>query len=154
MAEKTAALLGKGLTKEEVSADLSVSAQGESDIVSVAAIATSPALAAEIANTYTEQFVTEQQNSNRAYYASALALVNKQLAALSPKVSRNTILGAVLGLLADLRSVGLGVAFLLERLEIGGSGSGATEACRRVTPSRLPKNDGESIIVLPTKCMR
>jgi capsular exopolysaccharide synthesis family protein len=156
MAAKTASLLGQGLTKEKVSADLSVSAQGESNIVDVAAAATSPVLAADIANTYTEQFVKEQQNSNHAYYASALRLVNRQLAGLSPKeragtaglalqdraqslgvlaelrnsnvqiaqaaavptspssprVSRNTVLGAVLGLL-----LGLGIALLLERFD-------------------------------------
>jgi capsular exopolysaccharide synthesis family protein len=156
MTEKTAIRLGQGLTKEKVSADLSISAPDESNIVNVAATAISPALAASIANTYTGQFVKEQQNSNHAYYASALKLVNKQLAALSPKerlstaglalqnraqslgvlaelkngnvqvaqeatvptspsspkTSRNTALGAVLGLL-----LGLGIAFLLERLD-------------------------------------
>jgi succinoglycan biosynthesis transport protein ExoP len=156
MAAKTASRLGQGLTKEKVHADLSISAQGESNIVDVAATATSPTLAASIANTYTSQFVREQQNSNHAYYASALALVNKQLSALSakeragtaglalqdraqslsvlaelrngnvqiaqsatvptspssPKTTRNTALGAVLGLL-----LGLGIAFLFERFD-------------------------------------
>lgn len=156
IAERTARRLGQGLTEEEVGADLSVSAQGESNIVNIAATATSPKLAADIANTYARRFVAEQQNSNHAYYSHALALVEKQLRALSPKeragtaglalqdraqslgvlaelkngnvqvsqvakvpkspssprVARNTVLGGVLGLL-----LGLGMAFLLERLD-------------------------------------
>jgi receptor protein-tyrosine kinase len=156
MAVRTARALGQHLTEEKVSKAVSVSAQGESNIVDISATATSPVLAAEIANTYSKRFVSEQQNSNHKYYASALALVNKQLATLSPrqrggtsglalqnraqslgvlaelqsgnvqvaqaakiptspsspKTSRNTILAAVVGLL-----LGLGLAFLLERLD-------------------------------------
>jgi capsular exopolysaccharide synthesis family protein len=156
MSSRTASTLGQGLTKASVAGAISVSAQGESNIVDVSATAVSPQRAAAIANTYANVFVEEQQNANHQYYASALALVNKQLAALSPaqragtaglalqdraqslgvlaelrsanvqvaqaaatptspsspKVTRNTILGAVLGLL-----LGLGIAFLLERLD-------------------------------------
>jgi capsular exopolysaccharide synthesis family protein len=145
-----------GLTSGQVSGALSVSAEGESNFIDVSAAASSPLLAAEIANTYSQQFVAEQQNRDHAYYASALRLINKQLAALSPKeraggaglalqgraqslgvlaalrdgsvriaqaadipsapssprVTRNTLLGVVVGLL-----LGLGVAFLLERLD-------------------------------------
>ncbi len=116
MAEKTAARLGQGLTKETVDNALSVSAQSESNIVDVAAMATSPTLAADIANTYTAQFVTEQQNSNHAYYASALALVNRQIAALSPKEKAGTAGLALqdraqsLGVLAELRNGNVQVA--------------------------------------------
>jgi polysaccharide biosynthesis transport protein len=155
-AAKTASLLGRGLTEQEVASSLSVAGQGESDVVDVSATSTSPALAVEIANTYTSQFVKEQRSANRQYFKSALVLVRKQLAALSPeqrigpdglnlqdraqtlsllaelkegnvdvaaearppaslsspKTSKNTVLGAFLGLL-----IGLGLAFVLERLD-------------------------------------
>jgi capsular exopolysaccharide synthesis family protein len=156
MAAKTASALGRGLTQEKVSGSVSVTGQGESGVVDVAVTSTSPALAAAIANTYTRQFVKEQQSTNRQYFKSALALVRKQLASLppkqrlggagvalqdraqtlsllaelnygnvqvgqealaptspsSPKTSRNTALGAFLGLV-----LGLGLAFLLERAD-------------------------------------
>jgi polysaccharide biosynthesis transport protein len=116
MAEKTAVKLGHGLTENKVHEAVSVSAQGESNIVDVSAIAMSPALAAGIANAYVGQFVKEQQTSNHAYYASALALVNKQLAALSSKQrlspSGIALAGRAqsLGVLAELRNGNVEVA--------------------------------------------
>jgi succinoglycan biosynthesis transport protein ExoP len=85
MAAKTASLLGHGLTEEKVASILSISGQGESSVVDVAATATSPTLAASIANTYANQVVKEQQSARSQYFKSALALVERQLAALSPQ---------------------------------------------------------------------
>jgi tyrosine-protein kinase len=85
MAAKTATLLGHGLTAGEVASSLSIGGHPESSVVDVAATTTSPARAAAIANTYANQFVKEQQSANREYFKSALALVDKQLAALAPQ---------------------------------------------------------------------
>jgi uncharacterized protein involved in exopolysaccharide biosynthesis len=82
MAARTAARLGHGLTQERVRNSVSVSGLGESSAVAVSARADSPTLAAAIANTYVEQFVREQQVSNRAFFASALAVIREQLLAL------------------------------------------------------------------------
>ena len=153
-AKKTAAALDHGLTEDSVKGSLDVSGVGTTNVIEVAATSTSPHLAARIANTYSKLFVAEEHRSNRQDIKSALALVNKQLGALSqqqrfgqaglalqnraqsltildrvqpdtvriaqaatvpespssPKIARNTIVGAVLGLL-----LGIGVALLLER---------------------------------------
>jgi receptor protein-tyrosine kinase len=156
MAAKTASQLGHGLTTRGVSDALNVSAQGDTNVVNVSATSTSRRVAAQIANTYSTIFVSEQENADHQYYVSALATVEQQLAKLpaaarpgalglsledraqtlsilavvpsgsvqiaavasiptapsSPKVVRNAILGAILGIL-----LGLGGALLLERLD-------------------------------------
>jgi tyrosine-protein kinase len=108
MAAKTAGPLG--LTEGQVKTSLSISGQGESNIVNVAATATSPTLAAAIANAYSNQFVKEQQNANHRYYNSALVLVTKQIAGLS-RQQRVSPAGLALenraqslGVLAELQS--------------------------------------------------
>jgi polysaccharide biosynthesis transport protein len=170
-AAETAALLGHGLTQDEVRSSLSVSGLGESSVVSVSATTTSPVLAAEIANAYSRLFVKEQQHSVHQYFRSALALVHKQLAQMSPvqrigedglnlqnraqtlgllsslnygnvqmagqavaprspsspNVSRNTVLGIVVGLL-----IGLGLTIVLEHLDGRVRGLEELEAAYRV----------------------
>jgi tyrosine-protein kinase len=155
LAAKTARRLGEGLTKAKVSAALSVSERGESNIVNVSAGATSPVLAAAIANTYARLLGAAQKHRDHIYDAAALRRVNKKLAALSrkaraaaagralrsratslellvrspngssqvthaasvptspasPRIVRNTVLGAVLGLL-----LGLSLALMLGHL--------------------------------------
>jgi capsular exopolysaccharide synthesis family protein len=85
LAQKTAATVGEGVTAEEVSKAVSIAGQPESSIASIAAVSTSPKLAAKIANAYAGQFVKEQERSDAKFYLSALALVRKQLAALKPQ---------------------------------------------------------------------
>jgi succinoglycan biosynthesis transport protein ExoP len=114
IAEKTAPKVG--LKKEQVSAAVSVSAQGESNVVDVSATATSRALAERIATAYAKQFVTEQQSVNHTYYVSELKVVAKQLAALSSKEQASSAgpalqaLAQSLGELAALRNGNVRVA--------------------------------------------
>jgi capsular exopolysaccharide synthesis family protein len=162
MAERTASTLGRGLTAATVGNSVSVAQQGEtnlvgeSTVIEVSASYGEPILAADIANTYAEKFVTEQQLANKRYFTAARRIVDRQLANLSasaragttgealqsraqslrllaglqyngvqlaqraavptspssPRTSRNTLIGAVLGLL-----VGLGLVLLLERVD-------------------------------------
>jgi receptor protein-tyrosine kinase len=83
MAAKTANQLGHGLTKQSVKNAVVVAPQSDTSVVNVSATSTSPQLAAQIANTYSTIFVTEQEHGNHQYYISALATVNQQLANLS-----------------------------------------------------------------------
>jgi succinoglycan biosynthesis transport protein ExoP len=194
----TAALLDHSLTQPAIRNSLSVSSEGNTSIVSVAATAADPVLAARITNTYANQFVKEQQSANHRYYSSALSLVNKQLGSLSPhqrvspdglalenraqslgvlaelqsgtvqvaqeasvpvspsspKTTRNTLVGAILGLL-----LGIGIAFLLERFDRRIREPKDLEAIYRlpllgVVPeskafSRSPRRDGTPRSVLP-----
>ena len=141
---------------EEVKDKVEVAAEGQSDVVSVTATDPDPGTAAQIANTFAEQYIAFRRQADRAKIKDAQELVAGQLrrltpeelegargrslrerseqlqvlgslqtgnaelverakapsSASSPKVTRNTILGAIFGLM-----VGAALAFLLERLD-------------------------------------
>lgn len=84
MASRTTAVLGHHLTAIQLRRSLAVSSVGDTNVVDVTATATRPSLAAAIANTYSNIFVSEQENGAHNYYASALNVVNKQIAVLTP----------------------------------------------------------------------
>ena len=73
---------------------ISVSGSGQADVAQVSATDPNPVRAAEIANTYVEQFVLFRQQADRSKIAGAQDLVQKELAAL-PSAQRYGSVGAI-----------------------------------------------------------
>lgn len=94
-AKRTAAKIGNGLSAAGVKRSISIEPQGESNVIAVTATATSPKLAARIANTYARQFVARQLTANQDDFASARNLVEKQFRAL-PSLEQETPQGLAL----------------------------------------------------------
>jgi tyrosine-protein kinase len=155
VADRTAAQVG-GISSDAVASKMSISSDGQSDLVKITATDPSPELAARLANTFAREYIAFRQAADRQSIEQADRLVEGQLARLSPaernsargrvladraeqlqilaslqtgnaelvqparvatspsspKVLRNTALGAALGLL-----LGVGLAFLFERLD-------------------------------------
>lgn len=138
-----------------VKSRVEVRAEGQSDVVGVAATYPNPRLAARVANTFAEEYIAFRREADRAKIAEARALVQRRIRRLSPadqgaqarslrgqlerldilsslqtgnaelaesaevpatpsspKIVRNTVIGAFLGLL-----LGVGLALLFERLD-------------------------------------
>lgn len=83
IAAETAATLDHGLTASTVRAAITVSQQGDTQLATVAATASSPQLAASVANAYALRAITDRQRANQGYYASALRAVDLQYRALT-----------------------------------------------------------------------
>lgn len=156
VADRTAQSLGGGLTGAAVSSEVSVAAQGQSNLISVTTTDPSPDFAARLANAFAEHYIAFRRNADRQQVADARRLVERDYVRLSPaaqqglqgrslqdqisklqtlealqtgnaelvqradrptspsspKTTRNTVLGGVLGLL-----LGVGLALLFERLD-------------------------------------
>lgn len=79
-----AAKLLPGLSAEEVSSMVSVSAQGEAEIVSVTATSSEPAQAQRVANTFARQFIAFRAETDRSKLLQAKHLAEREFKKLSP----------------------------------------------------------------------
>lgn len=115
MAHRTAEKI-PGLTGEEVSGLVESSQQGESDIIRIKATTSDPDLAAEIANTFAEEFIAFRVGASEGKLeTSAIEIVERaspEDTPVSPNPARNVIFGALIGL-----ALGIGLALLLEQLD-------------------------------------
>lgn len=116
VASKTAESL-PGVSQAEVESAISSSQQGESDIIKVTATTTDPDLAAEIANTYANEFIALRRTSThpQGLQTGTVEVVEQASPdsnAVSPKPARNIAFGIVIGLV-----LGIAIALLLEQLD-------------------------------------
>lgn len=80
----TATALRDGLSGAAVQAQVSVAAEGQSDVVSIAATDRDPTRAALVANTYANQYIRFSASSDRAKISQAQHMVQRQYDALPP----------------------------------------------------------------------
>ncbi|MBS1878069.1 MAG: polysaccharide biosynthesis tyrosine autokinase [Actinobacteria bacterium] len=92
---RTAKAMGSGLTGQEVTEKVSVSPEGESELVSVAATDPSPTFAARLANEFAKQFVAFGRELETAKVERAQKLAEAQLESL-PEAERNAASGRAL----------------------------------------------------------
>jgi polysaccharide biosynthesis transport protein len=115
VAERTAAKL-PGIGDDEVEDAVEASQEGDADILQVSATANSPELAAQIANAYAQEFLVFRVEGERERLQTSQVEVLERAvpptSPVSPKPVRNTIFGALIGLV-----LGLGLALLLEQLD-------------------------------------
>jgi polysaccharide biosynthesis transport protein len=115
IAERTAEKL-PATSDEEVEDAVVASQEGDADILQVNATADSPELAALIANTYAREFLVFRVEGERERLQTSQVEVLERAvpptSPVSPKPVRNTIFGALIGLV-----LGLGLALLLEQLD-------------------------------------
>lgn len=105
-----------GISHEEVAGAISPSQQGESDIIRITATIREPELAAELANTFAEEFIAFRERASSEKLVSSKAEIVERAtpsdSPVSPQPTKNVIFGALIGL-----ALGIGLALLLEQLD-------------------------------------
>ena len=81
---RTSNALDEKLSTDEISAMVEVSANGQSDVVSVTATDESPALATKVANTFARQFIAFRADTDRSKLRRAKFLADQEFKRLPP----------------------------------------------------------------------
>jgi capsular exopolysaccharide synthesis family protein len=120
IAAMTSATLG-GVSEKEVSSAVSVAAAGQSDVATIQATASNPDFAAQLANTFANEYIVFRRDADRAKILSAQAPLQQQIAAL-PARDRSGAVGQPLQQRLDqlnvLASLQTGNAELVQAAEV------------------------------------
>jgi polysaccharide biosynthesis transport protein len=103
LAARTSKALGGHPTQRQLSAEIQVSAVGQADVAGVAATDPSPSRAAEIANSYAQQYILFRQEADRAKIAGAQRQVRQQLASMTPRQRNGSVGQSLLNRANQLR---------------------------------------------------
>lgn len=85
VAGRTSSAIGRRISAAAIQRKVTVSAEGQADVVSVGAIDPNPAFAAKLANTFAREFVAFRRDADKTKIAAAQQLVQNQLDRLSSK---------------------------------------------------------------------
>jgi succinoglycan biosynthesis transport protein ExoP len=110
-----------GLSAEEVSNMISVSSQGEAEIVAVTASSTDPAQAREVADVFAKQFIAFRAETDKAKLLQAKMLAEREFKKLPPKEQegpRGQALSKGVEKLGILASLQTGNAELVQHAEL------------------------------------
>ena len=121
IAQKTADSLGQGLTTGDIKDEVEVSADGNSDVVTVSATDPSPANARVIANAFAREFIDFRADADRSKLVSAKNLADRQFALLPPEEQlgpRGRALSSAAEKLGVLASLQTGNAELVQPAEL------------------------------------
>ncbi len=88
VADRTARRLDNGMTASAIQNEVSTEAEGQSNLVSITATDPDPEFAAKLANTFADTFIAFRRQADRRKVASALRLVRKDYAQLSPEAKQ------------------------------------------------------------------
>jgi succinoglycan biosynthesis transport protein ExoP len=81
---RTAQQLGNRFTAAQIRSKVTITAEGQSNVVSITATDTDPRVAAQIPNVFAQQYIEFRRDADRSKISDARKLVEKQLAQLGP----------------------------------------------------------------------